>query len=198
MSTDDVLLAQIEHARAEVFYTQSPYRYGSDFMRQLPGSVRKRVCWHSPPAPVGDLTSYDLIVNNFPRSLELYGTQGVRTAYFTPSFDSVMADYCDNDDHRPIDIAFVGGYSRHHRQRAAILEAVAKLGGEYHVRFALAPGRLTRLAETPAGWLPLLLQARSTKECAQCLWSASVWSRHVRPILESQDCSERGCRLGCW
>lgn len=152
---DEVLLAQIEQARPEVFYTQSPNRYGPDFMRRLPGCVRKRVAWHSPPAPVGNLTAYDLIVNNFPRSLEIYATQGVRTAYFTPSFDPIMADYCDNED-RPIDIAFVGGYSRHHRQRAAILEAVAELGGEYHVRFALAPGRLTRLAETPVGWLPPL------------------------------------------
>lgn len=154
-AADDVLLAQIEDSKAEVFYTQASHRYGPDFLRRLPGSVRKRVCWHSPPAPVGDLTSYDLILNNFPRSLELYGTQGVRVAYLTPSFDPVMADYCDNED-RPIDIAFVGGYSRHHRRRAAILEAVAELGGEYHVRFALDPGRLTRLAETPAGWLPPL------------------------------------------
>lgn len=155
MAADDVLLAQIEHANAEVFYTQIPNRYGPEFLRRLPGCVRQRVCWHSPPSDPGDLRSYDLVLNNFPSSLELYGQQGVRTAYFTPTFDPVMADYCDNDD-RPIDIAFVGGYSRHHRRRAAILDAVAELGGEYHVRFALDPGRLTRLAETPAGWLPPL------------------------------------------
>jgi len=154
-ATDEVLLAQIEQARAEVFYTQASHKYGPDFLRRLPGCVRKRVCWYSPPAPVGDLSPYDLVVNNFPHSVSTLNAQGVRTAYFTPSFDPVMEDYCDNED-RPIDIAFVGGYSRHHRQRAAILEAIAELGEEFHVHFALAPGRLTRLAETPAGWLPPL------------------------------------------
>lgn len=150
---DDVVLAQIEHARAEVFYTQAPYCYGPEFLKRLPGSVRVRVGWHSPPAPVGDISGFDLIVNNFPRSLAEYAKQGVRTAYFTPSFDPVMADYCDNKD-RPIDVVFVGGYSRHHRQRAAVLEAVADLRTEHRIVYALDCGRLTRLAETPFGFLP--------------------------------------------
>ena len=149
---DDILLAQIEHARAEIFYTQNPYQYGPAFLRRLPGCVRRRICWASPPAPTGDLSAYDLVVNNFPRSLEKYGEQGVRTAYFTPSFDPVMAQYCDNQD-RPIDIAFVGGYTRHHRSRAAILEAIAELHKECNIYFSFDRGRLTRLAESPIGWL---------------------------------------------
>lgn len=155
MDLTDVLLAQIEDARAEVFYTQAAYRFGCKFHRRLPGTVRMRVGWHSPPAPLGDVRSFDLIVNNFPRSLENYAAQGVRTAYFTPSLDPVMAEYCDNAD-RPIDVAFVGGYSRHHRQRAVILQAVAELGDRYRVNFALDPGKLTRLAESPLGWFPPL------------------------------------------
>ena len=145
---DDILLAQIEHTRAEIFYTQNPYQYGPAFLRRLPGCVRRRICWASPPAPTGDLSAYDLVVNNFPRSLEKYGEQGVRTAYFTPSFDPVMAQYCDNQD-RPIDIAFVGGYTRHHRSRAAILEAIAELHKECNIYFSFDRGRLTRLAESP-------------------------------------------------
>lgn len=152
---DEILLAQIEHARAEVFYTQACYRYGTEFLRRLPGSVKARIGWHSPPASAGGFKGYDLIVNNFPRSLEDYAKQGVRTAYFAPSFDPVMADYCDNAD-RPIDVAFVGGYSRHHRQRAAVIEAVANLRNEFRIAYALDCGRLTRLAETPLGLLPPL------------------------------------------
>lgn len=154
-SPDQILLAQIEDIRAEIFYTQAPYRFPPAFMRRLPGCVRARVGWHSPPAPLGDISAYDLIVNNFPRSLALYASEGVRTAYFAPSFDPVMEEFCERED-RPIDVAFVGGYSRHHRQRAVALENVASLDGRYRVRFALDPGRLTRLAESPLGWLPPL------------------------------------------
>ncbi len=149
---DDVLLAQIEHARAAVFYTQSPHRYGPAFLRRLPGCVRHRICWMSPPAPLGDLSAYDLVLNNFPHSLEKYREQGVRAAYFTPSFDPLMADYCDNQD-RTIDVAFVGGYTRHHRRRAEILEAIAELHNDCRIHFSFDPGRLTRLAESPIGWL---------------------------------------------
>ncbi|MGH8611986.1 MAG: glycosyltransferase family protein [Gammaproteobacteria bacterium] len=157
---DDVLLAQIEHARAEVFYTQSPHKYGPAFLHRLPGCVRRRICWASPPAPVGDLTAYDLVLNNFPCSLEKYGEQGVRTGYFTPSFDPAMADYCDNQD-RPIDIAFVGSYTRHTRARAVIFETIAELHKELNMHFSFNCGRLTRLAESPIGWmLPVRNHAR--------------------------------------
>jgi Glycosyl transferases group 1 len=149
---DDVLLAQIEHARAEIFYTQSPHRYGPVFLRRLPGCVRRRICWMAPPAPAGDLSAYDLVLNNFPTSLKKYGEQGVRTAYFTPSFDPLMAEHCDNQE-RPIDLAFAGGYTRHHRQRAAILEAIAELHNECSIHFSFDPGRFTQLAESPIGWM---------------------------------------------
>ena len=55
-SSHDILLAQIEAHRSEVFYTQDPGRYGPDFLSRLPQCVRVRVAWQSPPAPPGDLT----------------------------------------------------------------------------------------------------------------------------------------------
>ena len=41
VSLGDILLAQVESHRAEVFYNLDPVRYGSDFVRRLPGCVRK-------------------------------------------------------------------------------------------------------------------------------------------------------------
>jgi hypothetical protein len=149
---NDIVLAQIEQHGSEVFYTQDPGHYGPEFLRRLPGCVRQRVCWQSPPANAGDLTAYDLVVNNFPTSLAEYAKQGVRTAYFTPSYDPEMMRYAESNE-RSIDVVFVGGYSRHHRNRAAVLEAVAGLHGRLHVVFALDRSRLTRLAESPLGWL---------------------------------------------
>src|SRR5574341_1346544 len=73
---NEIMLAQVEAHRSDVFYTQDPAHYGPRFLKRLPGCVRRRVCWQSPPAPPGDLTSYDLVLNNFPASLDAYGEQG--------------------------------------------------------------------------------------------------------------------------
>ena len=158
-SSHDILLAQIEAHRSEVFYTQDPGRYGPDFLSRLPQCVRVRVAWQSPPAPPGDLTGYDLVVNNFPASLRAYGEQGVKTAYFTPSHDPKMPASTESGK-RPIDVAFVGGYTRHHRRRAAVLESVAGLASSHRILFALDRSRLTRLAESPLGRLAPLASHR--------------------------------------
>jgi hypothetical protein len=71
-----------------------------------------------------------------------------------------MDAYAANTD-RPIDVLFVGGYSRHHRQRAVILEAVSSLRERFNVVFCLDRSRLTRLAESPIGhFLPLASHRR--------------------------------------
>ena len=59
-----------------------------------------------------------------------------------------------------MDVLFVGGYSRHHKQRAAVLEAVAKMAGEYNIVFHLDRSRLCRLAESPLGRLLPLAKHR--------------------------------------
>jgi hypothetical protein len=57
---------------------------------------------------------------------------------------------------RPIDVLFVGGYSRHHMRRAEMLDAVAGLADRFQIVFHLDPSRLSRLAESPVGFvLPL-------------------------------------------
>jgi hypothetical protein len=150
-----ILLAQIEHHRTEVFYNLDPMRYGSAFVRKLPGCVRKSIAWRAAPSPGADFAAYDLMVCNFPSILEAYRQQGWRAEYFAPAHDPEMDTYAANTD-RPIDVLFVGGYSRHHQRRAKVLEAVAKLQRSAKVVFHLDRSRLTRLAESPAGFvLPL-------------------------------------------
>ncbi|MCK9381069.1 MAG: glycosyltransferase [Sulfuritalea sp.] len=179
----DILLAQVEEHRTEVFYTQEPATYGPDFLKRLPGCVKRKICWQSPPAPLGDLTSYDLVLNNFPESLAEYGRQGVLTAYFTPSFDPVMADYASNEN-RPIDVVFIGGYSRHHQNRAVILEAVARLRKRFNIVFALDRGRLTRLAESPIGrYLPLGRHRRPAD--VQVVSTRPVFGRAMYQLLSN-------------
>jgi hypothetical protein len=156
---EEILIAQIESHRAEIFYNLDPMRWGSAFLKRLPACVRHSIAWRAAPSPGADFGAYDLIVCNFPSILASYEAQGWRSAYFTPAHDPVMDSYAANQ-HRPIDLLFVGGYSRHHSQRAQTLVSVARLSPQHHVRFHLDRSRLTRLAESPLGWLPGLREHR--------------------------------------
>ncbi len=159
---ETILLAQIEQHRTEVFYNMDPIRYQSDFIRRLPGCVRKSVAWRAAPSPRMDFSAYSAIVCNFPAILSGYRRMGWRAEYFSPAHDPVMDEFASNED-RPIDVLFVGGYSRHHRRRAQVLEAIARLGGRYTVRLHLDQSRLNRVAESPLGWLLPLGRHRRPK-----------------------------------
>lgn len=157
---EDILLAQIEHHRTEVFYNIDPMRYSSDFVRKLPGCVRKSIAWRAAPSLGADFSAYDLVVCNFPSILESYRRNGWKAAYFSPAHDPEMNVYADNTD-RPIDVLFVGGYTRHHRRRATLLEAVGAQASRFNVIMHLDCSRLTRLAESPIGMvLPLTKHRR--------------------------------------
>ena len=149
---DDILRAQLEAHRTEVFYNIDPMRYSSAFINHLPGTVRCKVAWRAAPSPGADFSGYDLVVCNFPSILESYRRAGWKAAWFAPAHDPVMDAYATNTE-RPIDVLFVGGYSRHHRQRAEVLDAVAARGRDLKVVFHLNRSRLTRIAESPIGSL---------------------------------------------
>jgi len=150
----DILLAQIEGHRTEVFYNLDPIRYGGAFVRRLPGCVKKTLCWRAAPSAGLDLTGYDALVCNFPGILASYHQAGLRAAYLAPAYDPEMEGHCATE--RPIDVLFIGGYSRHHARRAKVLEAAAALADRREVQFYLDTSRITRLAESPLGWLPTL------------------------------------------
>jgi hypothetical protein len=159
-SLADILKAQIEEHRADVFYNLDATGWGADFIKSLPGCVRSVIAWHAAPLQNVSFSVYDLVVCNFPSILAKLKMQGCRTAYFFPAYDPEMAPYAVRQD-RPVDVLFVGGYSRHHQHRAAVLEAVARMAGEYNVVYHLDRSRLCRLAESPLGkFLPLAKHRR--------------------------------------
>jgi Glycosyl transferases group 1 len=147
---EDILLAQIEEHRTEVFYNFDWTHFDSKFTRRLPMSVRSRIGWHAAPPISADMSGY-LIVCNFPTLIKQYQAAGLRSDYFAPAHDPMLDKYSVSND-RPIDVLFVGTYSRAHKRRAAALEAVARLGTRFNVAFALDRSRMNRLAETPLGW----------------------------------------------
>jgi len=142
-SLENILRAQIEHHRTEVFYNLDPITYGSDFVRKLPGCVRKSICWRGVPSGNPDLTGYDLVVCNFPTILAHWRQSGCKTAYFSPAHDPVMDRYAASV--RNLDLVFIGGFSRHHAKRSISLRAAASIPG-IRARYHLEDSRLTRLA----------------------------------------------------
>jgi hypothetical protein len=118
--------------------------------------VKRTIAWSAAPTPHNRFQRYDLVINNFPGILARYVDMGCRTGYFFPSIAPGMADASPTAD-RPIDVLFVGGYSRHHMRRNGILEAVGRMAPQVKVAYHLDMGRLNRIAELPLmGLVPSL------------------------------------------
>lgn len=179
----DILLAQIEEHRTEVFYNMDPLRYPTSFVRRLPASVRKTIAWRAAPTKGVDFTAYDLVVSNFPGILASWAHLGVRTAPFFPAHDPELDAYAARTD-RPIDVLFVGGYSRHHGRRALLLRTIAALSDRCQVVMHLDASRLTRLAETPLGLVGPLARHRRPAEI-RAVARSPVFGRQVYDALGS-------------
>jgi hypothetical protein len=147
----EILLAQIEDHRTEVFYNTDPTRYDSSFVRRLPGCVKKTICWRAAPSGGADFSAYGMVVCNFPSILEDWRRKGCHAEYFYPAVDPAMDEYGNSE--RAIDILFVGGYSRHHSTRVKVLESIAALSQDWNVVYCLDVSRMTRLAESIPGQL---------------------------------------------
>ncbi len=162
----EILLAQIEAHRTEVFYNTDPTRYDSGLIKRLPGCVKKTICWRAAPSGNVDLSGYGMVVCNFPTILDSWRQKGCRVEYFFPAIDPVMADYGHHE--RPIDILFVGGYTRHHTARVAVLESIAALSPDRNVVYCLDASRMTRVAESLPGRLfPQLKKFRRPQVISQ-------------------------------
>ncbi|QPF82978.1 glycosyltransferase family 1 protein [Bradyrhizobium genosp. L] len=177
-----ILLAQIEHHEAEVFYNLDPVRYPSAFTAKLPGCVKTTLCWRAAPSGNADLTGYGAVLGNFPSILESWRAKGCRAELFFPAVDPVMDEYGQGE--RPIDVAFVGGYSRHHSARGRTLEQVADLSARHKIVFCLDASRLTRLAESALGRLLPLGKHRRPDAIAR-IARAPVFGRDLYALFGS-------------
>ena len=180
ISHEDILLAQIEHHRTEVFYNLDPVRYPSRFVRRLPGCVRKALCWRAAPSGQADLTAYGAVLGNFPSILDAWRRKGCQADLFYPAIDPLMNQFGHGE--RPIDVLFVGGYSRHHAARARILEQVASLASSRQVVYRLDASRLTLLAESPLGRLLPLRKHRRPPAIA-AIAGGPVFGRELYDLI---------------
>lgn len=177
-----ILLAQIEHHSTDVFYNLDPVRYPSTFVAKLPGCVKTTLCWRAAPSGNADFAAYGAVLGNFPSILELWRGKGCRAELFFPAHDPTMDEYGHGD--RPIDVVFVGGYSRHHRARAKTLERVACLANDHNVVLCLDTSRLTKLAESAIGRL-LPLRRHRRPHAIRAIAKAPVFGRDLYELIGS-------------
>ncbi|OPY97900.1 hypothetical protein A5906_33545 [Bradyrhizobium sacchari] len=177
-----ILLAQIEHHATEVLYNLDPVRYPSAFVAKLPGCVKKAVCWRAAPSGNADFTAYAAVLGNAPSILDIWRRRGCRVESFFPAHDPVMDEYGHGE--RPVDVAFAGGYSRHHRVRARTLERVAQLADSRNIVFCLDASRLTRLAESTLGRL-LPLRRHRRPDAIAAIAKPPVFGRELYELLGS-------------
>ena len=180
---DEILKAQIEDHRADVFYNLDATGWGTNFIKTLPGCVKAVIAWHAAPLRNVSFSDYDLVVCNFPSILAAIRKQGCRTEYFFPAYDPELTPYAARQA-RPIDVLFVGGYSRHHKRRAAVLEAVAQLACEYQIVYHLDRSRLCQLAESPLGHFLPLAQHRRPSAIRE-ISRASIFGRDYYEALSA-------------
>jgi hypothetical protein len=178
-----ILLAQIEAHRTEVFYNLDPMRFESNFVRKLPGCVRFSLAWRAAPSPGADFSAYDRVVCCFPSIIESWRRLGWRTGYLALAHDPITDAYAKNTD-RPLDVLFIGSYSRHHSQRAQVLESVASLSPRYRVAYCLNRSRLTRIADSPLGLLPGLSRQRRPSNI-RCLTIDPVFGLELYRLMSS-------------
>ncbi len=177
----EILLAQIEDHRTEVFYNTDPTRYDSSFVRRLPGCVKKTICWRAAPSGSADLSAYGMVTCNFPSILEDWRRKGCKVGYFYPAVDPEMERYGNAE--RAIDILFVGGYSRHHATRVKVLQSIAALSPDWNVVYCLDASRMTRLAESLPGLLfPQLRNLRRPKAIKE-IARAPVFGRDLYQLI---------------
>jgi hypothetical protein len=182
-SLADILRAQIEEHRADVFYNLDSPGWPSDFVKSLPGCVKCVIGWHAIPYQNVSFAGYDLMVCNFPSTLAGLQQLGYRTAYFSPAYDPELEPYAARRE-RPVDVLFVGGYSRRHRERAAILDAVANMARDHTIVFHLDRSRLCRLAESPLGWLLPLAEHRRPR-AIRAITSDPIFGLDYYEVLSS-------------
>jgi hypothetical protein len=112
--------------------------------------------------------------------LESWRKRGCRAELFFPAIDPKMAEFGHGE--RPIDVLFVGGYSRHHSVRARILEHVAQFADTFKIVYHLDTSRLTRLAESFVGRM-LPLQRLSRPAAITRIAKPPVFGRELYELI---------------
>jgi spore maturation protein CgeB len=126
-AAETILLAQIEAFQPDLVLNQDAFHVDTALMRRIKGIGKPILVGQVGIAPSRgeDWTVYDLMLSQLSATLELFRRAGVRAEVNHLAFETALLEVLPAKPAQDIDISFVGTVSPDHKQRIALLEAVA-------------------------------------------------------------------------
>jgi spore maturation protein CgeB len=122
----DVVIAQIREQQPDLLYCQDLHLFPPSALADLKKYVRLIVGQIASPLPADEfLKGYDLILTSFPHFVPRLKAKGIASEYFRIGFEASILEKLQTPI-LDIDVSFVGGISRLHRQAVPTLEYLAE------------------------------------------------------------------------
>jgi spore maturation protein CgeB len=125
---ENILLAQIEEFRPDLVLNQDIFHIDTRLVRRIKGIGNPILVGQVGLLPPRgeDWTVYDLMISQLPRIVQSFRAAGVRSEVCHLAFEPAILDALPAAPVADIDVSFVGTVSADHRQRIALLLAVAE------------------------------------------------------------------------
>jgi spore maturation protein CgeB len=125
---ENILLAQIEEFRPDLVLNQDVFHIDTKLMRRIK-AIGKPIAIGQvgiEPSRGEDWSIYDLMISQLPATVKFFRALGVRAEVNHLAFEPAVLDVLPREPAADVDVSFVGSVSVDHRQRIALLEAVAE------------------------------------------------------------------------
>ena len=125
---ENILLAQIEDFRPDLVLNQDTFHVDTKLMRRIRQIGNPTLIGQIGIAPSRgeDWAVYDLMMSQLSATVDFFRRLGVRAEVNHLAFEPAILDCLPPAPATDIDVSFVGTVSPDHRQRIALLEAVAE------------------------------------------------------------------------
>jgi spore maturation protein CgeB len=125
---ENILLAQIEDFRPDVIINQDTFHVDTGLVRRLKGIGRPILIGQVgiEPSRGEDWSVYDLMMSQLSSTVNFFRNLGVRAELNHLAFEPAILSALPEAPAAEFDVSFVGTVSADHRQRIALLEAVAE------------------------------------------------------------------------
>jgi spore maturation protein CgeB len=128
---ENILLAQIEEFRPDLVLNQDIFHIDTRLARRIKGIGNPILVGQVgiEPSRGEDWTIYDLMISQLPRNVQSFRALGARAEVNHLAFEPAILEALPGAPPVDVDVSFVGTVSVDHKQRIALLEAVAKRYG---------------------------------------------------------------------
>jgi hypothetical protein len=125
---ENILIAQIEEFKPDLLINQDVFHVDTKLMRRIKDIGKPILVGQIgiEPSLGEDWTVYDLMISQLPSTVAFFRSLGARAELNHLAFEPAILDALPPAPAADIDVSFVGSISMDHRQRIALLEAVAE------------------------------------------------------------------------